>query len=493
MLLKNVAGLVVAGCMLGGCAAGPTPLIARPPEPGETKTAVVAGDPVAKNDPAITTVAAQTDQPRQTGPWVGAAGGSDFVLSGTNDTVLGVWVDVPQGLQKGHAPSAVSLVIDTSGSMAGPKMENARASARALVDRLKDGDIVSIVAFSDQVDEKLPPTVLSASSRASINRVIAGLEPLGGTNMFDGLRIGESRCFNAPTTHPVRRVVMISDGIANVGPSSPEILGEVAAKGSEHGIQVTAVGVGLDYDERTLNALAIRSSGRLYHISEPDEMSAMLEKEIGLLQATAATDAFIEVVPAPGVQLLGADGIRTEWGTAGAMRIPLGTMFGGQHREALLRVRVTAGGDGQHALASVRFHFRDPSDGNLERVQEVVARYQVTSDRLAIEQHKNQKTQTILATQEASQQALAAAQQLNQGNFDEADKALAKAEEKLQASAAGAGSAADRQRILASAAQVSSVRKDARAAAAAPKASPAAAPRPAALKANKAAMEAAGF
>ena len=152
-----------------------------------------------------------------------------------------------------------------------------------------------------------------------------------------------------------------------------------------------------------------------------------------------------------------------------------------------------ASGDGQRPLASVRFHFQDPTDGNLERVQEVVARYQVTTDRVAIDQHQNQKTRSILATQEASQAALAAAQRLNEGKFDAADKDLAKAEERLQASAASANNGADRARILASAAQISAVRKDAQAAKAAPPASPSAAPRPAALKANKAAMEAAGF
>ncbi len=488
-MLRTLAGVLFAGLFLGGCAATPAPMVATPPDgPALKGSAVVA----VATDPAIEPVAA-TDGPRSGGPWIGAAGGSDFVLPGTSETVLGVWVDVPTSLHKGHARSAVSLVIDTSGSMAGPKMDNARASARALVERLKDGDIVSLVTFSDEAQERLAPTVLSVSTRPSIERVIAGLQPIGGTNMFEGLRMGESRAFNAPGTHPVRRVVVVSDGIANVGPSSPQILGELAAKGAEHGIQVTAVGVGLDYDENTLNALAIRSSGRLYHISEPHEMSSMLEREIGLLQATAATRAFIEVMPAPGVQILGADGIRTEWAQGGAMRIPLGTMFGGQHREALLRVRVTANGDGQRPLASVRFHFQDPSDGNLERVQEVVARYQVTTDRLAIDQHQNAKTRSILATQEASQAALAAAQRLNEGQFDAADKDLAKAEEKLQASAASAGNTADRQRILASAAQISAVRKDAKAAKAAPPASPMAAPRPAALKANKAAMEAAGF
>src|SRR6185503_6515963 len=146
----------------------------------------------------------------------------------------------------------------------------------------------------------------------------------------------------------------------------------------------------------------------------------------------------------PGVQLLGADGVRADWAPGGALRLPLGTMFGGQHREMLIRVRVNAAGDGQRPLASVRFHFKDPGDGNLERVQEVVARYQATTDRLAIEQHQNTKTQTIVATQEAAQATIAAAQKVNDGKFDVADRDLAAAESKLRASAARIVNAEDK-------------------------------------------------
>src|SRR5262249_13691636 len=151
-------------------------------------------------------------------------------------------------------------------------------------------------------------------------------------------------------------------------------------------VQVSAIGVGLDYDERTLNALAVRSSGRLYHLEEPRDMTAILDREVGLLQATAAAGAFVEIAPAPGVTIVAADGVRVAWQSGGVARVPLGTMFGGQHREMVLRVRVNAGSaaggnEAGHALASVRLHFHDPADGGVERVQEVVARYQVTTDR----------------------------------------------------------------------------------------------------------------
>jgi Ca-activated chloride channel homolog len=483
----TLLGMAMA-CAIGGCATGTTTAVPRAagpatPAPSPLAPAVVAGAPLP-----------DAPKPRTpSGPWIGAAGASDFVLAGTNDTSLGVWVDVPLGLaQRSHAPAAIALVIDTSGSMAGAKIENARAAARDLIDKLADGDIVALDTFSDEAVERVPPTVLSASTRPTILRAVAQLEPSGGTNMFDGLRLGEGRVLNAPPTHPVRRLVVISDGIANVGPSSPEVLGALAARGADGGVQITSVGVGIDYDEHTLDALAVRSSGRLYHLSDPGEMASILEHELTLLQETAATGAFIEIVPAPGVQVLGADGARADW-EGKALRVPLGTMFGGQHREMLVRVRITPAGDGSRPLASVRLHFRDPADGNLERVQEVVARYQVTTDPGAVEKHANETTRTIAAVQQAGQMAIAAAQDVSEGRFRDADKSLEMAEAHLRDMAVHAVDEDARKRAVAAASTMTHARASARAAAVAPAAAAPAARREKALEMNADAMQGLGY
>jgi Ca-activated chloride channel homolog len=487
--MQRVLVGMLATALFAGCA--PAPILV-PQEPATPAAAAIADAPGlrATSDAALQA----TDQPgRKDGPWIGAAGESEYVLPGTSDTILGVWVDVPSVSRRAHAPTDVALVIDTSGSMAGPKIENARAAARDLVEKLSDGDIVSIQTFSDGVEERVAPTVLGPSTRPAILRVIAGLTPTGGTNMFDGLRAAEGRVLSGPPTHPVRRVVMISDGMANIGPSTPEVLGAVAARGAQEGVQVTAIGVGLDYDEHTLDALAMRSSGRLYHVDDPREMPSMIDREVALLEATAATGAVVEVVPAPGVQILGADGVHVDHKANGAMEVPIGTMFGGQHREMAVRVRVSAVGEGARPLASVRLRFRDPADGNLERVQEVVARYEVTQDPVVVGAHVSAKTRTILATQEVAGMTLAAAQQVNDGHFDAADKQLATAEAKLQDVAARASSVDDRKRALATVQQISSARVAAKTASAAPPAAAPAAERAPALNLNRAAMDAMGF
>ncbi|MBX3227256.1 MAG: VWA domain-containing protein [Labilithrix sp.] len=373
-----------------------------------------------------------------------------MLLSGTRDTFLGVWVDVPETRPETRPPMDIALVVDTSGSMAGAKIENARNAAATLVKNLKDGDIVALDSFSDTARKLVAPTKLDASSRATILNAIAQLRPSGSTNMFDGLMMGESQVARAPATHSVRRVVIISDGIANVGPSTPESLGALAEQGLRFHAQVTAIGVGNDYDERTLNALAVKSSGRLYHLTEPKEMASILKGELDLLDATLASDAFVEVMPAPGVQLAGADGIRADWSENGSLRIPLGALHAGQHREALVRVRLVdpAQFEGHsHPLASVRLRFRDAQDSGLERVQEVVARTELTSDERAVAESASSRTKAIVAIQESARIQMAAAQRINDGRFDDADKDLARAQAQLQAQAAIVKAPAERRRL----------------------------------------------
>jgi Ca-activated chloride channel homolog len=477
--MRNLAvfGLVVAmgtiGCAKSGAVtaaksagapsgAGENAIATDGPSSGSS-TGGVASYPVGK-EPA--------DLKKNT-TWIGAAAEGEMLAAGTREAFLGVWVDVPEVRPETRPPMEVVIVVDTSGSMAGAKIENARAAATQLVKNLKDGDIVALDAFSDNAHTVIPPTRLDARTREDITRSIATLGVSGSTNMFEGLTLAEGQVAAAPATHSLRRIVMISDGIANVGPSSPEALGTIAERGLRFRAQVTSLGVGTDYDERTLNALSVKSSGRLYHLTEPKEMATILKNEADLFNATLASDSFVEIVPAPGVQVLGADGIRADWHEGGTLRIPIGALHAGQHREALVRVRLTdpMSFEGQkRSLASVRLRFRDAQDSDLERVQEVVARTQLTSDSAAIASTVNSRTKAIVAIQDAAKTQIAAAQRINDGNFMDADKELEKAQKQLQAQAAVVTSAPEKKRIEEAAGRVAAARATTQSLPSAPKA-----------------------
>src|SRR5690606_2347678 len=155
----------------------------------------------------------------------------------------------------------------------------------------------------------------------------------------------------APATHTVRRVFVISDGRANVGPSDPRALGDLAARATEWGTQITAIGVGYDYDPQTLQAMVVRSACRLHHLGAPHQMAAILEHELQRMQRVVAREGVIEIVPAPGVVIL--SGATT--GSVvqnGNLRLPLGSLDAGQRREVLFRARLGATRPGTLPLAS---------------------------------------------------------------------------------------------------------------------------------------------
>src|SRR6185312_13308585 len=102
-MMKSLLG-VLAACVLGGCAAAP---ITAPVAPDTAPVKPIAAEDTSKTAAIPKTVAAPDEPSRSpTGPWIGAAGASDFVMAGVSETVLGVWVDVPSGSQKTHAPAA---------------------------------------------------------------------------------------------------------------------------------------------------------------------------------------------------------------------------------------------------------------------------------------------------------------------------------------------------------------------------------------------------
>jgi len=192
------------------------------------------------------------------------------------------------------------------------------------------------------------------------------------------------------------------------------------------------------------------------------------------------------------VQLLGADGIRADWHDGGALRIPLGALHAGQHREALVRVRITdpATFEGQtRSLASVRLRFRDAQDSDLERVQEVVARTQLTSDAAAVASHVSSRTKAIVAIQESAKLQMAAAQRINDGQFMDAEKELARAEASLAAQASVVTAPAEKRRIAEAQTKIATARATTRAL----PSKPAAAQRKGALELNADGMRDMGF
>ncbi|MCA9601283.1 MAG: VWA domain-containing protein [Polyangiales bacterium] len=373
---------------------------------------------------------------RTPGWLTGETGKLRYLVDDDGNTYLGFWVETPLGVHRARPPLAISLVIDTSGSMSGDRIDNARIAALGVLERLKNGDIVSVIGFESRTTEYVEPTVVSPETRAVIASRIRELQATNGTNMYAGLELGEARLRSAPDSHPLRRVVLISDGHANEGPSDASSLGLLAARGTDHGVQVTAIGVGTGYNEEILNALAVRSSGRLYHLEEPAQMAQILEDELGILGETVAMDAWIEITPEPGTVLLGVETLGGEMRGAKAY-VKLGTLVGGQRRGVLVRAKVDTRGLGTKSAARAKLVYRE-ANSKASREERVAVTYEIVGDARRAKASASSRVSALQAVVEAARVREAAVATLNEGDYEEASADLRRASSQLSAVAAAA-------------------------------------------------------
>lgn len=418
--------------------------------------------------------------------WIGGSPVNTRVVVGADgETYLGVWVDAPAQVagHRGRGPMALSLVIDNSGSMSGEKIQHARMAASSMLESLVDGDVVSIFAFNSNVVPIVHPTVVNRQSRATLMRAVNGIYAGGGTALYSGVNAAMGALSRAPRTHEIRRMVLISDGMATTGPTDPQSFAQLAVNGTEYAVQVSSIGVGLDYDESILGTLAARSMGRLYHLQHPQQMASILQREMQNVASTLATNVVLEINPSPGVTLIETVGFGAQVQN-NRLRIPLGTVFAGYRREILVRVRVGTGQLGSHSLATAELKYHTAGN-TVQQIQRLPLGYEVTRSARAAAASAAPRVQMMVANYAAAEAEQQAAAALNRGDRAEAERHYARAGEVLEdAAAAPTLNQALRQRLQT---RSGAVRRSRRRAASA--ASPQAA-RAAALESNSASFDA---
>jgi uncharacterized protein YegL len=241
------------------------------------------------------------------------------------------------------APLNVSIVLDRSGSMHGEPFRNMLIAAETFVGQLRNGDRVSIVAFSDGVYLAVPPVVIDGNTR---NIAIANIRSLidgGGTNLGGGLLAGLAQVFSAFQPWQLNQVVLFSDGQPNIGITSSPELARIAARAAEHGVAVTTIGFGDLHDELLMQGMADASGGNYYYVDSPGDMVAIFQKEAGSILRTAARSTDIDLPIPPGLML--EEVIGYDYVTAnGRVYVRLGSIPHDEERYVVFRFASGGGG-----------------------------------------------------------------------------------------------------------------------------------------------------
>jgi Ca-activated chloride channel homolog len=277
------------------------------------------------------------------------------ILAGSSQTVylkIGLSVD---GENDYRAPVNVAIVIDRSGSMQGEKLVRAKEAATLAVNRLRPDDIVSVIAYDDTVGILLPAT--KVADRTAVLAAIESLQPGGSTALFAGVSVGGAEVRKFLDRERVNRVVLLSDGLANVGPDTPAELGALGASLKKEGVAVSTIGLGLGYNEDLMARLAGLSDGNHAFVEHPRDLARIFDQEFGDAMSVTAQDVLVSIECAPGTRPVRVLGREAE--IAGRMvTVSVNQLYDAEEQHILLELEAPAGGNGEaRRLAGVSWSY----------------------------------------------------------------------------------------------------------------------------------------
>lgn len=201
----------------------------------------------------------------------------------------------PPASKNKRNPLNLGLVLDRSGSMQGEKLAQARNTLKRIVEQLSDGDMVSVVAFDDTVRTVADRTYINSETRESVCRDIDHIHSGGSTNLTDGWLTGCDLVARGPGGDHIRRTLLVSDGLANVGIVDDAEIWQHASALFERGIPTSTFGVGLGFNEHLLEGMANRGGGNFAYIEGPAVIDQLIMQEFKDLVAITARGVTVEI------------------------------------------------------------------------------------------------------------------------------------------------------------------------------------------------------
>lgn len=225
-------------------------------------------------------------------------------MGGSLDLLVTIDVEFPP-VEVDRKPLDLALVIDRSGSMSGAPLEAAKRAAEVAVGMLLPGDRVAVVAYESGVQVVVPSAVVGAD-RSRIVGPIRTIAPGGSTALYAGWAEGLSQVLRAQASSgdashdahdsdaahaaddvdaAIRRIVLLTDGMANVGPSRLDEIAPDVGRAAQLGVTTTTLGFGVSYDEHLLRGLADAGLGNYVYIEDASQLVGVFEQELAGLGA----------------------------------------------------------------------------------------------------------------------------------------------------------------------------------------------------------------
>lgn len=311
----------------------------------------------------------------------------------------------------------LNLVIDRSGSMEGAKIALTRKAASLAVRYLQPSDYLSIVIFDDRVDVLIPSQAVRRPEQ--LLPLIEGIQVRGSTALYTGWAQAATEGGRHLAATRLNRVVLLTDGQANVGQTNPDVICNAVHQAAVQGLQTTTLGFGADYNEALLRSMAASGGGNHFFVESPEQLTQVFEVELDALASTVGSQTRLRLLPlAEGVTIEPLGEIESRDGA-----FLLSDLIADFRIEQLFRLHLPAG---VAAPVTARLSWHSPHDGQEHGLDIPLELPLLTSaQRLAVEAHPEvEQSLAVAMAARARREAMAAMQA---GRRDDASRLLDRA------------------------------------------------------------------
>lgn len=318
-------------------------------------------------------------------------------------------------------PVNIAIVIDQSGSMGGSKIEQAKEAAIMAVERLGVEDYASIITYSDSANVLIPSTRVTNHTefRHKIRSVRAG----GRTALYAGTKRGIDEIIEYLDENKVNRVILLSDGLANIGPSQPSDLERLGQQAAKRGISITTIGLGLGFNEDLMTRLAYASDGNHAFVRHERDLVNIFNKEFGDVLSVIAQDVEIIIECHIGfrpIRILGREAeIRGR-----KVHLNMNQLYSAQQKQIILEVELTKDmAEGETPFADVEIDYRSMKQKTRSHLKKT-ANARFTRSRKDATRSINKRVMSTVVEQIAVERNEKAVTLRDKGRIKEARKVL---------------------------------------------------------------------
>ncbi len=249
------------------------------------------------------------------------------------------------------------IVLDRSGSMKGRKINDARQAILRLLSDLTSQDRFALVTYSDGVQISSGLLNVTRDNRPRMEAAVSGVRVGGGTNLGAGLQAGIDLLGSSNRSTNTAKVILISDGLANKGITDVQALSEIAAVAVEREFAVSTVGVGAEFNEYLMTAIADQGTGSYYYLENPAAFAEVFQKEFIDARSSLISNLKIQMPLNDDISLVDATGYPISRQNGLAVFYP-GSMHAGQTRKLYLTLRVPTNRNRQFELNNLKIVYQ---------------------------------------------------------------------------------------------------------------------------------------